>query len=251
MLAGFVRVLQHTLHATLLEQGHGRLECDEVSHARHVDAVAVGVADLGRARRHNDSLGLKTVQDAKDALLQSGAAHDAVVDHHQVVDAGSHGAVGDVVHVGHQVVSRAVFGDEGAQFRVLDGNFIDARALIQDGLDFLVVRVCTEAFDAGNFARVKVLFQPLDQPVKRRFGGVGNEARDRVIQIVFHGFQHTRDDAAPECFSFVVDVLVVAAREVDALEAAGLPYSRWTDLFHQGFAAAANEQGATWRHFLN
>ena len=82
--------------------------------------------------------------------------------------------------MGDQVVSGAVFGDEGPELGVLDGNLIDARPFVQDGLDFLVVRVGTQPFDACNFAGIEVFFQPLDQTIERRFGGVGDEAGHRA-----------------------------------------------------------------------
>ena len=67
------------------------------------------------------------------------ATYDAVVDHYEVVDAALDGAVGNVVDVSHEVVARAVFGDEGAELGVFDGDFVYARPLIENGFDFGVI----------------------------------------------------------------------------------------------------------------
>ena len=153
--------------------------------------------------------------------------------------------------MGHKVIARAVFSDEGAKFGVLDGNLVHPRPLVQNRLDFSVVGVGTESFDPGNLARVEVLFQPLDEAVERRFRRVRDEAGDRVVQIVFHRFEHARDNGAAEGLPFAVDVGVVAAREVDALEAARLAFAGGTDFFEVGLPVALNDQGRTGVDFSN
>ena len=49
MLARRVGGLKDVFHAALFEQGHGGLECNEIAHPGHVDAVAIGVPNLGCA----------------------------------------------------------------------------------------------------------------------------------------------------------------------------------------------------------
>ena len=74
-----------------------------------------------------------------------------------------------------------------------------------------MVGVGAEAFDARDFAGVQVFFQPLDEAVEGRFRGVGDEAGDRVVQIVFHRFEHARDNGASQGLPLSVNVGVVSA----------------------------------------
>ena len=114
-----------------------------------------------------------------------------------------------------------------------------------------MVGVGAEAFDARDFAGVQVFFQPLDEAVEGRFRGVGDEAGDRVVQIVFHRLEHARNDGAAQGFPLSVNVGVVSAREVDAFEAARLPFACRTDFFEVGLPVALNDQGRTGIHFSN
>ena len=104
MFARLVR-FEARAHAALLEERNGSLEGDEVAHLSHVNSVAVGVADLGSARGDDDALGAEAVENAKDAFLQCRATHNAVVNHHEVVDTTFNGAVGNVVDMGHEIVA--------------------------------------------------------------------------------------------------------------------------------------------------
>ena len=112
-----------------------------------------------------------------------------------------------------------------------------------------MVGVGAKAFDARDFAGVQVFFQPLDEAVEGRFRGVGDEAGDRVVQIVFHRLEHARNDGASQGFPLSVNVGVVSAREVDAFEAARLPFACRTDFFEVGLPVALNDQGRTGVHF--
>ena len=102
------------LHVAVAQQLDGRLESDELAHAGHVDAVVVGVAHLRRRADDDNLLRVQAVQNADDALPQGGAAHDGVVDDDEVVHARIQTAVGDVIDVGGQVVTRVALGNERA-----------------------------------------------------------------------------------------------------------------------------------------
>ena len=96
-----------------------------------------------------------------------------------------------------------------------------------------------------------MLLQSLDQSVERRLCRVGNEARDRVVQVVFHGFEDLGHNGASKGFSFVVDVGVVAAREVNAFKAARLALSLRPNFLHACAAASFDEQGGAWWNLLH
>ena len=101
----FIYIVDKGVQATLFEQRDGGPEHAELFQSGHVDAVIVGVADLGRAAYNDDSAGVQAIEYAEDATLEGGAAHDAVVDHHKVVFAGADAFVGDVVDMRGEVVA--------------------------------------------------------------------------------------------------------------------------------------------------
>ena len=106
-----------------------------------------------------------------------------------------------------------------------------------------MVWIDAKPFDSGNLACVQVLFQALNQPIERGFGGVGNEAGDRVVKVVFHRFENPWHNGLAQSFALAVDVTVVASREVNALKAASLALSRRSNLFHMRLAVAFDDQG--------
>lgn len=94
-----VGVVEQRVHSALTYQLHRGAECTEFGHARHVDAVAVGVSYLWRRADDNDLAGAQAVEYSEDALPQGGAAHNGVVDHYERVDSIGDASVGDVVDV--------------------------------------------------------------------------------------------------------------------------------------------------------
>ena len=82
-----IDLADNAVHAALLEEGEGSLEGDELVHARHVDAVVVGVANLRGRGDDNHAARVEAVEDADDALAEGRSAHDAVVDDDEVVHA--------------------------------------------------------------------------------------------------------------------------------------------------------------------
>ena len=74
---------------------------------------------------------MQAVQNLKDTLLQGGAAHNRVVDNHQVIHTGLQAAVADVVNVGSQIVALAVVGNKGAQFNILPHHLLGTHVAVQ------------------------------------------------------------------------------------------------------------------------
>ena len=120
-----VGVVEHVGHATVAEQRHRRAERAEFRHARQVDAVAVGVAHLGRGADYDDLARAQAVEDAEYALAQRRAAHYRV----------GHASVGDVVDVCGQFVARRAFGYECAQLDVLYGYLFDPDPAAHDAVE--------------------------------------------------------------------------------------------------------------------
>ena len=84
-LACLVCVGEELFHAAFLYQCHASLECDEVADLRHVDAVEVRIANLRCGADDDNLLRVQSVENADDALAQCRAAHNTVVDNHEVV----------------------------------------------------------------------------------------------------------------------------------------------------------------------
>ena len=187
--AALVHIVDDVLLLGLLQERDRRLEGHQVAQLGHVDAVAVRVTDLRGAAHHHDPLRFKPVQHAQDALAQRGAAHDAVIDHHEVVHPGAHGPVGDVVDVGHQVVARIIARDEGAQLGVLDGHLLAPHLGGKDGSERHGVRLGAQLQDALFLDRVQVFLQAILQAVEGHLCGIGDEGEHRVFQVMVHGIQ--------------------------------------------------------------
>ena len=117
-LAATIDVSEEALRSAVFVERDGSTESNELVHVRHVNAVVVGVSDLRRGTDDHNAFGMQAVEDADDALSQSGAANNAVVNHDEVVHAGTDAAVGDIIDVCRQIVTRISLGDEGAHFDV-------------------------------------------------------------------------------------------------------------------------------------
>ncbi len=130
-----IGVVDQRVHSALTYQLHCGAECTEFGHARHVDAVAVGVSYLWRRADDNNLAGAQAVEYSEDALPQGGAAHNGVVDHYERVDSIGDASVGDVVDVGREFVAGCSFGYERAQFYILDGYFLDPHLAAHDAAD--------------------------------------------------------------------------------------------------------------------
>ena len=75
---------------------------------------------------------MEPIEDADDAAPKGGAAHDAIVDHHEIVFVRLDAAVGDVIDVRREVVAGVALGDEGAELDVFQDDLLAPYALGQD-----------------------------------------------------------------------------------------------------------------------
>ena len=96
-----------------------------------------------------------------------------------------------------------------------------------------------------------MVFKAFDQTVEAGFRRIGNETRDRVVEVVFDGLHDLGDELTTELFAFGVDVLVVTAAEVDALKTAGLSLTGLLDLWHGNRAVALDDERVSRLDFVN
>ncbi len=122
-----------------------------------------------------------------------------------------------------EVVAHVFLADEGAQLDVLGDDLLAARPVVGDefveqGLGDLALGGGLE--DAFFHLGAALLAQAVHEAEPGDLGGVGDEAEDGVAPVVIDGLEHLVGEAAAEGLALAVDVEVVAAREVDALEGA-------------------------------
>ena len=238
------------LRATFLVQGHGRLESNELVHVGHVDAVIVGVANLWRTAHNHNALGVQTIENANDALAQRGAAHNTVVDHHQIVHPGADATVSDVVDVRRQIVARIAFRDECAHLDVFPRHFFGTNTARQDLSDlglcgaFLPVRrFCEQSGDLARLLLIEIFFKSLNHTIVSRFSCIGDIREHRVFHLIIDGFEDVRHKTAPHLLAFLVNVTIRSTTEVHALKRAGRQRLRLEDLFHTQLTVSACDEG--------
>ena len=180
------------MHAVLLEQFYRCAECDEVAQPRHVDAVAVRIADRGRRRADDDLFGSEPVEDADDAAAQRGAPHDRIVEYHEVVRIRADGAVGDVVYMGHQVVAFVVLRDKRAHFDILDRDLFDAGFVMKDFMQPLFGQRVASGHDFLHPCFGAMGVESFDESEKGAFGCVRDVGKDRVFDVAVDAFQNLR-----------------------------------------------------------
>ena len=160
---------------TVATERNRRLEGNKLAQMAHIDAIIIRITDLRRTTYDDNFLGVQTVEDADDALAQRSAAHNGIVDNYKIVLVGAQTAVGDVIYVRREVVARIVFGDESAEFDVLDGNFFAADITVANLRQLLPRRLAVKGENLVNLHLVVVLLQALQHSIIRHLGGIGNE----------------------------------------------------------------------------
>mmetsp|Transcript_82619 Transcript_82619/g.212836 ORF Transcript_82619/g.212836 Transcript_82619/m.212836 type:complete len:472 (+) Transcript_82619:3604-5019(+) len=165
----------------------------------------------------------------------------------------------DVVGVHREVLAGPVLLDEGPDLGVLVDHLLHAHLRGEGaphGLEGLLVRAAVlgqllEQLPPGD---VQVVLRLLGQAVVGELGGVGDEGEHRLVQraadLAEHRKQRLQQQAA-ELLALAVDVGVVAAREVDALEGALLEGQRLQDLLHGPGAAPLHAQRLAGRDVLH
>lgn len=250
--AGFlIDFFDHPRHAALGEQCDGGLEGNEVAKFCHIDAVAIGVADLGGGADDDDFSRPQAVECADDALAQGCAADDAVVNDDEVVCSGGHGAVGNVIDVGDNVVTTIILADEGSHLGVFDRDFLNPWLEANDLGELVCIRVVTKCLDLFDFESVEVVLDPLVKPEEATFCGVWDKAEDGVCEVMVDGIEDLRDEECAELLALAVDVAVTAPAEVNAFEAARAFGAGFDDLLDVGCAAPLDDHSGSRGQFLD
>ena len=244
--AGLVDFAQQTLAPLFLAEGDRGLEREELAHLRHVDAIAIRVPDLRRGRGDDNLARVRTGEDAQDGLTQGGAADDGVVDADQGVALGDC-AVGDVVDVRGHLHAALFLRDEGAQLDVLVGHLLPARPVgedesVEQGLIELARGLRREdvALDRGAPAAPQLLHQA----VPGNLGRVGDVGEDRALEVAADFLDDAVGEGRAQRLALGVDVRVVAAGEVDALERAMLLRAGGQDGLDGDAAVGLDHEGA-------
>ena len=226
LLAVAVDRADELAHAALLYQSHCRTEGAQLLQMRHIYAVVVGIAYLRRARHHHDLLRVQAVEYLEDALAERRAAHNAVVNNHEIVLVGAQRAVAHVVHVGRKVVALPHVAYERAQLYVLPHHFLHPYVAVH-------------------------LPHAVGHAIESHLCRVGNVGEHRVRHVAADGLADGRREQPAQLFALAVDVAVGASAEVDALEAALPCLLRRHNLFGAHLAAPLHRQHLPRQQFRN
>ena len=144
----------------------------------------------------------------------------AVVYDNQIVRAGHEAAVSDVVHMGGKVVATVALGNESTQLNVLNGHLLAPYAAGQDTLQLIVAGVVSQSGNLPHLLLVEIVVQSLQHSVESHFRSIRYKGKDGVVYILVDGFQDVGHQFLTQQFTFLVDVHVTAAAEIDTLEGA-------------------------------
>ena len=67
--------------------------------------------------------------------------------------------------MGHQIVTRSIFGNKGSELGILDGHFLNSRPLIDDAFNFVCRRARPQAYYSRYFTLVVMRLKPLDHSI--------------------------------------------------------------------------------------
>ena len=98
---------------------------------------------------------------------------------------------------------------------------------------------------------VEVDVQSFDQSEEGHLGRIGNVGDHGVLDVVVHGGQNLVHQSAAQLLALLVDVLIAAAAEIDALEGAGLQGLGRVDLLESDAAVLTREEGLARLEFVN
>ena len=122
-------------------------------------------------------------------MFQGCAAYDTIVDGDQIVDVGSQAAVSNIVYVCGEVVACVAFGDERAQFYILDNDFFGTYAHGENTFQIFPGNVVLMGKDIVGFQSVEVFFKTFHHTEESNLCRVGNERKDRVLNVVIDSFE--------------------------------------------------------------
>ena len=217
-------------HIALFQEFDGGLECDKLIHARHIDAVVVGITYLRRRRDNHNLLGIQTVKDTDDALFQRCSPHNAVVYNHQIVYVRHQTSIRNVVHMSRQVIAAVAFGNKRTQLDVLYRHFLTADAPRKDSLQFIVTGVVSQLLYLSHLQFIKVVVESFEHTIKRHLRRVRYKGEHGVLHIIIYRFQDRVYQLLTQQFSFLINIHITAPAEIDTFKRACLLFLCPVDL---------------------
>ena len=151
-----------------------------------------------------------------------------------------------------ELASRRGVGDEGAELRVLHRHLSKPREIFATKVTkatkvFLSIFVNFVFFVAKNIGK-----QLFEQPMEGDAGGVGDVGEEDVLDRRVRRGEDLRHQRRAERLALAVDVGVVGAGKVDALEgAATLLLGGWVEILKLYFAVGRNDERLAGREFLH
>ena len=128
------------------------------------------------------------------------------------------------------MLSAVALGNESTQLDVLNGHLLAPYAAGQDTLQLIVAGVVSQSGNLPHLLFVEIVVQSLQHSVESHFRSIRYKGKDGVVYILVDGFQDVRYQFLTQQFTFLVDVHVTAATEIDTLEGARLHLARLVDL---------------------
>ena len=155
--------------------------------------------------------------------------------------------------MGGEVVALVSFGDEGAELDVLDGDFLAADVVVEDGAQFLTggTVLLGESEELFHLLLIELLLETVEHTIERHFCRVGHIAEHGVLKIAFDGFVDLWGELFAQCLAFAVDVAVAASTEVDAFEGAGMVALRGKNLGEGDIAILVDGECLSGQEFVN
>ena len=212
-----IGISDQPLQTPFFDQGDGGTEGTQLFQPLHIDAIIVGIADLWRARYHHNLLGMQTVEDLEDALAKGGSPHDGVINDHKVIFVRHQRTIGDVIHMGRQIIPLRTFRNESTQFDILPYHFLDADIMLK-------------------------LADAVGHAVEGYLGGIGDIGEDGVTNIVADCPHNGRRELFAQPFTFQIDISVRPATEVNALKTASAQFVGRQDLLQTALTTLADDE---------
>ena len=148
---------------------------------------------MWRRTHNNNLLRPQSIENADDTLAECCAPHNAVIDNHQIINTGTQTTVGNIIHMGRQVIATVAFGNKGTQFDIFDSHLFAADTPGKYKFQFLHVRIMPQRGYLPYFLFIEIVVQPFEHSIKRHFGRIGNKGKNRMVKVIIDRFQNTRD----------------------------------------------------------
>ena len=118
-------------------------------------------------------------------------------------------------------------------------------AMVENLYQFLLRDFRPLLFDEFQFLPVEDIVETLGQPHVCNLGGIGNKRELGVVEVIVAGFGHNGRQEITQTLAFLIDVLIVAPREIDTFEGTVRRLLGRVDLGEGDFAGTVDNHGRT------